>query len=126
MRLSLRANVALVLTLAISMLGVRIIGVHTHLCLDGKEARATVHLADAGIHDEHAPGEEHSDLNVEPDGALAKSAKGANLDLPFLATAVALLVRLAPVDARHPPSTIVESVLPAFRFIRPPLRAPPL
>lgn len=121
------ARLCLVALVGASVLSVHVSGVHLHLCRDGQEPPATMHLADAGNHDEHhAPADsEHSDVDVGLDAGLAKAAKSLT-DLPALAGPVADPFVLAAVHRAvwAPFGPAQSRVHP--RFLRPPLRGPPL
>jgi hypothetical protein len=113
----------LLLTLVVAALFVRVAGIHLHLCYDGQEAPATLHMVDAGLHDDHDTSS-HQDLDVQLDDVLTKSAKsGFNLPaiagthvLPFALPGV--LHRIAVFTGDTPPHSTTG-------FLRPPLRAPP-
>jgi hypothetical protein len=104
----------------------RLTGAHLHLCFDGTEPPLTLHTADSAHVDHHAGETHHEDLDVEPIGdLLAKSAQ--LVMLAVFAAAVLLLALLAPPwrlavadrESLRPPH-------PPPRFLRPPLRAPPV
>jgi hypothetical protein len=105
----------------------RLTGAHLHLCFDGSEPPLTLHTADSAHVDHHAgDSHHHDDLDVEPIGdLLAKSAQ--LVMLAVFAAAILLLALLAPPwrlatvdrESLRPPH-------PPPRFLRPPLRAPPV
>lgn len=120
------ARFCLATLLGVSVLGVRVTGLHTHLCLDGQEAPKAVHLADAGVHDEHAGSEkQHQDVDVAAADALAKTAK-SDSDSSFAVTDVG--ARLAALSRGHGDSEFlkVPALRVAARYLLPPLRGPPL
>lgn len=108
-----------------AMLFARLGGAHLHLCFDGSEPPASLHVTDSGHYADHHDREAHDDRDVSLLGdALIKSDK-PGLDLPLLLAAFWLVVllfarpRMVPADS---PQVAVSSP----RFFRPPLRGPPL
>jgi hypothetical protein len=98
---------------------------HVHLCFDGQEAPAAVHLVDDTGHlSEHVPGSQHDDVDVDlqSQAALSKSAKH---DLPAIDAIVVWTLALdqcaptfdAPASDADPRS--------APLYLHPPLRGPP-
>src|SRR3569833_651755 len=79
----------LMLVVAIALLLTRVAGAHLHLCFDGGEAPATMHLEDASVH-HNTPGasETHHDVDVSAAGGLLSKL---NLDELGLLFAVLLL-----------------------------------
>lgn len=121
----LLSRLCLALLVSMSVLTVRLAGVHTHLCFDGQEEASAVHLADAGVHDEHAPSDEaHQDLELAPADGLAKNAK-ASSDTPLIFGADRLS-SLAPIATEVATRTVAVVFPQAARLLRPPLRGPPL
>jgi hypothetical protein len=102
-------------------------GAHLHLCFDGSEPPLSLHAGD-GAHFDHHAGEsqQHDDVDVEPLGdLLAKSAQA--LLFAIMAVSFVLLVLQAP------PSKLITIARQRLRvprapprFLRPPLRAPPI
>ncbi len=116
-----------VLLLAVLAFGFgRLTGAHLHLCFDGSEPPLTLHAGDSAHVDHHAGETHHEDMDVEPLGdLLAKSAQV--LMLAVLSATILLLALLAP--PRRLMAGDRESLrLPRSppRFLRPPLRAPPI
>ncbi|MGH8443178.1 MAG: hypothetical protein ACREVZ_03910 [Burkholderiales bacterium] len=116
----------LIALIGVSVLSARVSGIHLHLCRDGQEPPATVHVSDAGIHDEHhdLADEQHSNVDVLLDDGLAKTAKSL-FDLPSLAgpTAVSfVLIALQGTVWTLGDQSLSRAVR---RFLRPPLRGPP-
>ncbi len=104
----------------------RLTGAHLHLCFDGTEPPLTLHTADSAHVDHHADESHHEDMDVEPIGDLL--AKSAQLVMfAVFAAAILLLALLAPPWRLE---TIgresLRLPLPPPRFLRPPLRAPPV
>lgn len=121
-----RPSLSFIALLCVSVLFVRVGGMHLHLCLDGQEEPTEVHWADSGVHNDadHAT-TSHEDRDVDMGEGLSKTAKSiADLSLVFLAaillTSFASSGRWIPVPLRRVPIS-----RPARSF-RPPLRGPPL
>jgi hypothetical protein len=112
------------LLLAVSVLTVHGSGLHVHLCRDGQEPPAALHFEDSGIHADHQA-EQHQDLELSLVDGLTKSVK-SGLDSPALLNTTGVVVRLV-FDAVATPR-VEQRLAPArpARFLRPPLRAPPL
>lgn len=110
----------------LAMLVIRLGEIHLHLCFDGQEPAAAVHVNDSPSHDDgdHADAS-HSDQDVELSTAgIVKKASADSLDVLFVCLAILLLL---PAPGRVAPR-------PAYRFFaparpahfQPPLRGPPL
>ena len=101
-------------------------GAHLHLCFDGQEAPAAVHMADGANHDEahHLDGE-HLDQDVSlADTLLKKTSVDNDMALAVLA---ALLFVLPPVAAvSTSPAPLIHPQLRRLLFFDPPPRGPPL
>jgi len=103
-------------------------GAHLHLCFDGAEQPASVHLSEDGDTDFH-PGANgtHSDIDVSLIGeALLKKSTGGIDLLPMLVASFILLGTLL-LGARNlppRPRSTVRVPIPPFK-LRPPLRGPP-
>ena len=116
---------------SIALLWARVGGTHLHLCFDGQEPAASVHLNHGDHHAEahgghhHAGEEQHNDLDVPMgDDALAKPGK-SGLDLPTLLAATLLLLLFGLGRAGwSAPGRLPGAARPA-RCLRPPLRGPP-
>lgn len=118
----------LIVSLCAALLVVRIGGVHLHLHAADHEVPSEIHLADAGLHDEHheheAPTAAHADVEIQFDNLLAKTKTG--FDAPVLLAAL-ILCGLFWISARSTPRRYVESFTPLpLPFLRPPLRGPPV
>ena len=106
-------------------------GAHLHLCFDGKEPPASLHLADSDHHADHhgghhAAGEAHSDLDVPLAGdALTKPGK-LNLDLPLLLLAALWLGFLCAARQGERPRDPPHALASSHHLRLPPLRGPPL
>lgn len=113
-----------VLTLA--LFAVRSADAHVHMCLDGQEPPASVHVADGGVHHNDAtasPTHNDQDVKVVSDAGVKK---GESADLWVLSTAWSLVDQLAYFTAEPPQCTAVAVNLSIRSHLRPPLRGPPL
>lgn len=111
--------------LALGLVIARTADAHAHLCFDGQEPPASIHLADDCNHPcESGTSSGHSDdRDVELSGdALVKKAQPAEAWLPPAATVVTGFVACLSVDRVFLPSP--DEPVPAF-FLRPPSRGPP-
>ena len=108
------------------MLVIRLGEIHLHLCFDGQEPAAAVHVGDLPSHDDASHADtSHSDQDVELlSAAVVKKAGTDTLDLLFVCLTVLLLL-----------PTLRHAVpLPAYRlfapsnpaYLLPPSRGPPL
>jgi len=115
--------------MCVMLLVARVDGAHWHLCFDGKEPPASLHLVDMTPHHGTLPGASaaHHDADVALSGdVVSKSAKWSfGLDYTPALVAVAFLLVLlhtaqgssVPAYGRYAPA--------APYFLRPPLRGPP-
>jgi hypothetical protein len=114
---------------------------HLHLCFDGQDAPAAVHLVDSDAHplqahhdhdddaDHHERGlahdvdGDHDDIDVDINSqALSKASKHdhAAIDAPFVGRLV-----IGARDSSAQPRSTAPSELPAPPYLHPPLRGPP-
>ena len=110
----------------LAMLVIRLGETHLHLCFDGQEPAAAVHVGDSPSHDDadHADAT-HSDQDVELTTAgIIKKASADSLDVLFVCLAILLLL---PASRRITLPPAYRSFAPAqpAHFL-PPLRGPPL
>jgi len=109
------------------LLFIRIVGVHQHLCLDGREPPVSVHLLDTGFeHQADHTAASHDDQNVDDAGKTLVKSAYVDFAVDFMAL-VLVLVTLVPVVRRLRFER--SDNRPAFsapHFLRPPLRGPPL
>jgi hypothetical protein len=116
-------------TLALLFAGLTNAHAHVHLCFDGQEAPAAVHVADHGDHllehlqtEDHHDGE-HDDIDLDvPNQALAKAVKHDLSALVPASSIVLLDTRMSAFVTSPAPAPLPRAPPP---FIRPPLRAPP-
>ena len=124
----LRFNPLLLWTVVFAVLAVRLADTHLHLCFDGQEAPASVHLADASVHhdDDHDDGASHADKDINPFlGTLVKSDEDSQPLFAFIVGTLLTIDLLAPDHAV--PALDWDTPLathPPF-YLRPPLRGPP-
>jgi len=117
----------LLLCLLALMVGVlRTSGAHAHLCEDGREPPAVVHLADAGSHPCEASSSSHHsgdrDVRVADDILVKKSA----LADPLLPVAQFDTLKFIPAQAGAGVAPVARSLrVESIVFLRPPLRGPP-
>ena len=110
---------------ALLLFAVRSADAHVHMCLDGQEPLASLHVADAGVHHTDAGvQQQHNDKDVKyaSDGTFKK---GESADLLLVATVWSLVNFLSPYTAERPPHVASTPVLPVRAYLRPPLRGPP-
>lgn len=115
------------LILIFAVLMTRLSGIHLHLCFDGQEPPASIHVADDPAHnDAHHLEEHHTDKDVEVFDAVLTKSKGL-ADLPILLVAGLLLLVLMRSTGRQWPLDAFYRVFPFHAFaLRPPSRGPPL
>jgi hypothetical protein len=115
------------LILIFAVLMTRLSGIHLHLCLDGQEAPASIHVVDDPAHnDAHHVEQHHTDKDVEVFDAVLTKSKGS-MDLPILFGACLLLLLLMRPTGRQWPPDAFYRVFPLQAFaLRPPSRGPPL
>jgi hypothetical protein len=98
---------------------------HVHLCLDGQELPASVHVVDASNHmQEHLGNNQgHDDLDLDvPNEALAKTLK---YDLPAIVATATWTLTLAESTSSEPVLGRTPPPRPPPYFTLPPPRAPP-
>jgi len=122
----------MLILLCVLVVTMRIGGAHLHLCLDGSEPPATLHLEnDGGVHHAHestadAGGIVHQDLDVAlANDALVKKP-GLDADLPELVVVtILLLYLLRQVLGSLFPADLRVLVTAHRAHLRPLLRGPP-
>lgn len=113
--------------LALMLVIVRIADAHAHLCADGKEPPASIHLGDGGAHpcDEGQSNDHVGDKNVQI-GVNVVLKKAPSLENPWMRAFVAFAFDFtAPRSIEiilNEPLTIRVA---AAAYLRPPLRGPP-
>lgn len=125
MRRESRFQTWLLALLCVALLLGRVNGAHLHLCLDGSEPPASLHLSETGHDADHHNDTAHDDVDVTLPGDAASKPAKLSLDLPLLVLAL-LLLRLPRTAAprlrnRGRPAHTTDPLL-----LRPPLRGPPL
>jgi len=124
-----RMRIVLFCTLAFVFAGVADVHAHVHLCLDGQELPATVHV-EGGHHVDHhlqpdlQATDSHQDVDVDvPAQAIAKTVK---LEMPTLGPSLALDSLVFHAAAATFPADTLEIHRPsASCSLRPPVRGPP-
>jgi hypothetical protein len=114
----------------------RVTGAHLHLCLDGSEALAQLHVSDTAEVDHHPHdhpvdhpdvedlGPSHDDVDVDAVGNVV--AKVAKLDSSLNAMLAWVFAFGVLLPARQPaPTYQAAPPRPPPRFLRPLLRGPP-
>jgi hypothetical protein len=117
---------AFIWMVAIATFGVRLGGIHMHLCFDGQEPPASLHVEHEHGHDDyhHSDGS-HQDQDVD---LLAQAFfKKADLGELDIAGAVLEIVALLPIGDQLGPErlTTIQPTGPPH-FVVPPLRGPPV
>jgi hypothetical protein len=119
---------SIVLILCSILLLLRIGGVHLHLCFDGQEPPATLHLLDGGS--EHmlddADPLPHKDGNLDEASASIVKSLLATFDLPLLLLTVLVAWLRASQPAFPAPQRGDRPLRRSPSFLLPPLRGPPL
>ena len=113
--------------LCIALLVVRIDGAHLHLCPDGNEPPASLHLLDNGLHlPESGADAQHQDADLaladEPFPKLTK----LDSDLPVFLVVALLFWTLSKTFRQQISGYRSPIVSTPPRFLRPPSRGPPL
>jgi hypothetical protein len=113
--------------LCVALLMVRVGGAHLHLCFDGGEPPASVHLFDNDQH--HADdglSAVHHDQDVSLIGDVIAKFSKLHADLPVLVIATLLFWALLRVPREPAPGYRQSFFSSVSRLLRPPLRGPPL
>ena len=124
-----RFKPVLLTLLCVMLLVARVDGAHWHLCFDGKESPASLHLFDVGPHHGGLPAASaaHHDTDVALSAdVLSKSGKWPlGLDYtPALIAVAFLLVLLNPARGYTPPIFGRAAAVAPF-YLHPPSRGPP-
>lgn len=123
MKALLRQHKFLIWSLCVALLAVRIAGAHWHLCFDGSEPPATVHVGDGtvGHHGDHRAEHSDVDLNLVDNGLLKLLGKQLAIALALVALFTLLLQprRSAPIPYR------AKCFPAAYLHQLPPPRGPP-
>jgi hypothetical protein len=118
-------------TVVLTVLTARASDTHLHFCFDGQEPPASVHFADASLHDdehhpEHHDSEDHADKDFDPLVGVLLKHGGSDADIALPTYVVAAVLLLPPVTTTVP---AVSDSLPPHASppsnLRPPLRGPP-
>lgn len=111
---------------ALMLVIMRTADAHAHLCQDGREPPASIHLADGGSHAcEAEDSKKHAgdeDVSLTHDVVLKKSS----IDDAWFPFAFVFVLQLSSAPTEEPVVSAAEPVpVAAPRFLRPPLRGPP-
>lgn len=113
------------LVLAAVLIG-RLEGAHLHLCFDGNEPPAAVHMADGADHDDaHHLDTQHVDQDVDMFGATLVKKMLEGVDAPLVFAAALLFILPVVTQSVERPAPLTH---PPFRRIfafDPPPRGPP-
>ncbi len=113
--------------LCVMLLVARVGGAHLHLCFDGGEPPANLHLMDSGLHhSEPGMAADHHDVDVAVVGEVMAKVAKLGVDLPILLLAVLLVWSQIQVPSKLAPGFRNLLSPSAVRSLRPPLRGPPL
>lgn len=99
------------------------LGLHGHYCFDGSEPPVSVHFDVIADQDHVSDGLGQKDFDSKP--AEMAFLKLFSVDLPFLLTALLLLVLWPPVGGQQYARFKIPSSWIIIAGLRPPLRAPP-
>jgi hypothetical protein len=116
----------LLLTLVcVALLVARIGGAHLHLCFDGSEPPASLHVLDVGLHSGVSADSEHHDYDLMLGEQTLAKYGDHEIDLPALLLTALVLLLVVPLARR---AAIVRSPAPRVRApssLHPPPRGPP-
>jgi hypothetical protein len=121
-----RRNIYWVL-LALMLVIVRIADAHAHICADGEEPPASIHLGDGSSHpcDDGQSNDHAGDKNVQIGGDVVLK-KAASFDHPWIPAFVAFAFDFTAHSSNEAifsePLTVHAE---AAAYLRPPLRGPP-
>lgn len=113
--------------LCIFVVLLRTSGAHLHLCFDGHEAPASLHLMDdEGFH--HANDKYHSDVdvNVASDAIIKNLSSGFDQLTWFVSFCIVVCLLFVLNGIRTTRADCVLAFSTIRFFLRPPLRGPPL
>ncbi len=113
----------------IAFMVTRLVDAHLHLCFDGQEPPAAVHMTDGAGHDDsHHVDSQHQDRDVQMlDTALVKKVgESADVLIPAFLAAVFLLLLFDVRGRLWLRSNDAPPILRALHSLKPPLRGPPL
>ncbi len=112
------------LLLAVSVLTLHGSGLHVPLSQDGQEPPTALPFEDSGIHADHGA-EQHQDVEHPLDNGLIKTLK-SGLDSPALVNTAGFVFGMVFDAVAGPRAERRPAPAHSVRFLRPPLRAPPL
>jgi len=115
----------LIAAVAVLYAGISSAHAHVHLCFDGKEAPATIHLVDGDTHaHDHEADGTHDDVDVDIPSS-ATIAKAFKHDVQFVAPATRVEIAAPEPYSEAPPVRAGPRLPPPPPYSLPQLRAPP-
>lgn len=119
------ARSCLLVLLALAFLVARVSGVHLHLCLDGSEPFASVHMLDPGEEELSAGlSATHHDEEIFPIADAVSKSK-IDLDLTAMVAVVFVLLALLQLPGLIAPERRAIPAASRVRVFLPPSRGPP-
>lgn len=104
----------------------RLSDAHLHLCFDGSEPPAAVHMADGAVHDDaHHRESRHIDQDVSLYDTLLAKKDDSSADLAAVSTRPLLLLYVPVLLAERARSALSLAIPPPPFRSRPPPRGPP-
>jgi hypothetical protein len=102
-------------------------GAHLHLCFDGNEPPAAMHMADGATHDDaHHLDTVHVDHDVDMFGATLLKKVSGGVDMPLNVSASILFLLPVVNDRPSRPAPVIHPILRRFAHLDPPPRGPPV
>jgi hypothetical protein len=121
-----RTNVCLLILLCVALLVARVSGAHLHLCFDGTEPFASVHMLDSGpAAASDGLTAAHHDEEVFVIGDVVNKSAKVGLELPALLAFVLLLWAALQLPRLVAPGFRPLLAAAELRVLLPPPRAPP-
>ena len=119
-------NSWLLTLLCVTLLVVRVNGAHLHLCFDGAEPFASVHMLDSNAAEaDPGPAIAHHEDDVSLIGDFLGKSGNVGLELPTLLTIVFVLWAAIQPSRQSEPGYRLALAASNRRFLLPPPRAPP-
>jgi hypothetical protein len=110
----------------IAFTATRLSGVHLHLCFDGSEPPAAVHMVDGAVHDDaHHRETRHVDQDVSVFDALLAKKDDSSGQLAAVSPGPLLLLYIPVLLTQRARAVLSLAIPPPPLRLRPPLRGPP-
>lgn len=110
---------------AVLLITVRSADAHIHMCFDGQEPPAALHVADGGVH-HSGPGMQQGHQDKDVKYSADRTFKKGDANDALLIAAVWSLVASLPTRTAEPPQYTEAAPRASNPFhLRPPLRGPP-